>query len=70
LKLSSLWHASSSPSSFDLQLPVYAEAMALAYTENFSISSSASSSPRERYDPRVLHFIDQSASESEDEFIA
>ena len=58
----------SSPSS-SMQLPCYAEDMAVAYANNSSHISSASSSPREGYDPRVLRFIDQSASESEDEFI-
>ena len=58
----------SSPSS-SMRLPCYAEDMAVVYANNSSPSSSASSSPRIRYDPRVLRFIDQSASESEDEFI-
>jgi hypothetical protein len=57
-----------SPSSSTMQLPCYAEDMALAYAKVSSPSSSASSSPRHGYDPRVLRFIDQSASESEDEF--
>ena len=52
-----------------MRFPCYAEDMAIAYAQESSISCSASSSPRERYDPRVLRFIDQSASESEDEFI-
>jgi hypothetical protein len=58
-----------SPPSSSLRLPCYAEDMALAYAKDSSHSSSASSRPRVRYDPRVLRFIDQSASESEDEFI-
>jgi hypothetical protein len=58
----------SSPSS-SMRLPCYAEDMAVAYANYSSHSSSASSSPREGYDPRVLRFIDQSALESEDEFI-
>jgi hypothetical protein len=58
-----------SPPTPTMRLPCYAEAMAVAYAKESSHSSSASSSPRQRYDPRVLRFIDQSASESEDEFI-
>ena len=58
-----------SPTSSTMRLPCYAEDMAAAYTKDSSHSCSASSSPRHRYDPRVLRFIDQSASESEDEFI-
>jgi hypothetical protein len=52
-----------------MRLPCYAEALAVAYAKDSSHSSSASSSPRLRYDPRVFRFIDHSASESEDEFI-
>jgi hypothetical protein len=58
-----------SPLTPSMRLPCYAEAMAVAYAEDSSHSSSAYSSPRQTYDPRVLRFIDQSASESEDEFI-
>jgi hypothetical protein len=58
-----------SPRSPNMRLPCYAEDMALAYAKTASPSSSASSSPHHRFDPRVLRFIDQSASESEDEFI-
>ena len=58
-----------SPTSPTMRIPCYAEDMAGAYARDSSHSSSASSSPRLRYDPRVLRFIDQSASESEDEFI-
>ena len=58
-----------SPTSPTMRLPSYAEDMAVAYVKNSSHSSSASSSPRVKYDPRVLRFIDQSASESDDEFI-
>ena len=58
----------SSPNS-SMRFPCYAEDMAVAYATYSSPSSSASSSPRVGYDPRVLRFIDQSASESEDEFI-
>ena len=58
----------SSPSTSNMQFPCYAEDMALAFARESSISCSASSSPRQMYDPRVLNFIDQSASESEDEF--
>ena len=58
-----------SPTSSNMQLPCYAEDMAIAYAEHSSPSFIASSSPRHRYDPRVLRFIDHSASESEDEFI-
>ncbi len=58
-----------SPTSPTMRLPCYAEDMAEAYAKYSSHSSSASSSPCERYDPRVLRYIDQSASESEDEFI-
>ena len=59
----------SSPTSSSMRLPCYAEDMTLAYAKDSSHSCSASSSPRERYDPRVLKFIDHSASESEGEFI-
>jgi hypothetical protein len=58
----------SSPSS-SMRFPCYVEDLAVVYAKYSSHSSSASSSPREGYDPRVLRFIDQSASESEDEFI-
>jgi hypothetical protein len=58
-----------SPPTSYMRLPYYAENMAVAYAKESSISCSASSSPRQRYDPRVLRFIDQSASESEDDFI-
>jgi hypothetical protein len=58
-----------SPYSSSMRLPCYAEDMAVAYAKVSSHSSSASSSPRLSYDRRVLRFIDQSASESEDEFI-
>ena len=58
-----------SPPSSDMRLPCYAEDMALAFAKHSSHSSSASSSPHHRYDPRVLRFIDHSASESDDEFI-
>jgi hypothetical protein len=58
-----------SPTSSSLRLPCYAEDMAVAYAKDSSPSPSASSSPRVRFDPRVLRFIDQSASEGEDEFI-
>jgi hypothetical protein len=58
-----------SPPSSTMRLPCYAEDMAIVYAKDSSHSSSASSSPRVKYDPRVLRFIDQSASESEDEFI-
>ena len=58
-----------SPTSPSMRLPCYAEDMAVAHAKYSSHSSSASSSPRERYDPRVLRYIDQSASESENEFI-
>jgi hypothetical protein len=57
-----------SPISSNMRLPCYVEDMAVAYAKDSSRSSSASPSPRQRYDPRVLRFIDQSASESEDEF--
>ena len=57
-----------SPTSPTMRLPCYAEDMAVAQAKHSSHSSSASSSPRERYDPRVLRYIDLSASESEDEF--
>ena len=43
--------------------------MAIVYANLSFHSSSASSSPRQIYDPRVLRYIDQSASDSEDEFI-
>jgi len=59
-----------SPTTSNMRLPCYAEDMALAFAKESSISCSASYSPRERYDPRVLRFIDQSVSESEDEFIS
>ena len=58
-----------SPPSFNMRLPCYAEDMAIAYAKDSSHSSSAYSSPRPRYDPRVLRFIDHNASENEDEFI-
>ena len=58
-----------SPPCSNMRLPCYAEDMAVAYAKHSSHSSSASSSPRQRYDPRILQFIDHSASESEDEFI-
>jgi hypothetical protein len=58
-----------SPPSSSMRLPCYAEDMAVAYAKDSSLSCSASSSPRLRYDPKVFRFIDQSASESEDEFI-
>jgi len=58
-----------SPPTPSMRLPCYAEDMAVAYAKDSSHSSSASSSPRVNYDPRVLRFIDQSASDSEDEFI-
>jgi hypothetical protein len=58
-----------SSSSSNMRPPCYAENMAVAYAKDSSHNCSASSSPRQRYDPRVLRFIDQSASESEDEFI-
>jgi hypothetical protein len=58
-----------SPPTPTMRLPCYAEDMAVAYAKDSSHSSSASSSPRVKYDPRVLRFIDQSASESEDGFI-
>ena len=58
-----------SPLSSNMRFPYYAEDMVVAYAKDSSHSCSASSSPRQRYDPRVLRFIDQSASESEDEFI-
>ena len=58
-----------SPTTSCMRLPCYAEDMAIAYAKEPSHSCSSSSSPRQRYDPRVLGFIDQSASESEDEFI-
>jgi hypothetical protein len=58
-----------SPPTCSMRLPCYAEDMAVAYAKDSSHSSSASSSPRVKYDPRVLRFIDQSASESEDGFI-
>ena len=57
-----------SPRSPNMRLPCYAEDMAVAYAKTASPSSSASSSPRLRFDPRVLKLIDQSASESEDKF--
>jgi hypothetical protein len=63
------YFAFGSPPSSCMRLLCYAEDMAVAYAKDSSHSCSASSSPRERYDPRVLQFIDQSASESEDEFI-
>ena len=43
--------------------------MAVAYANNSSLSSSVFSSPRLRYDPKVLRYIDNSTLESEDEFI-
>ena len=58
-----------SPTSSSMRLPCYAEDMAVAQAKYSSHSSSAFSSPRERYDPRVLRFIDHSASESADKFI-
>ena len=58
-----------SPPSFSMRLPCYAEDIAVGFALDSSHSSSVSSSPRHIYDPRVLRFIDQSASESEDEFI-
>ena len=58
-----------SPPRSSMRLLCYAEDMAVAYAKDSSHSSSAYSSPRVRYDPRVLRFIDQSASESEDDFI-
>ena len=58
-----------SPTSSSMRLPCYAEDMAVAQAKYSSHSSSASSSPSERYDPRVLKYIDHSALESEDEFI-
>jgi hypothetical protein len=58
-----------SPPSLIIRLSYYTEDMAVAYAKDSSHSCSASSSPRQRYDPRIFRFIDQSASESEDEFI-
>ena len=58
-----------SPTSSTMRLPCYAKDMVAAYAKDSSHSCSASSSPHQRYDPRVLIFIDQNASESEDEFI-
>ena len=58
-----------SPPSSEMRLPCYAEDMAVAYANVSSPSSSASSSPCHIFDPRVLLFIDLSASESEDEII-
>jgi hypothetical protein len=58
-----------SPPTPRMRLRCYAEAMAVAYAKDSSHSCSASSSPRLGYDPRVLIFINQSASESENEFI-
>jgi hypothetical protein len=55
--------------SLSMRLPCYAEDMVVAYAKDFSHGYSAFSSPRQRYDPRVLKFIDQSVSESDDEFI-
>jgi hypothetical protein len=57
------------PPSSSMRLSCYAKDMTLVYAKDSSHSCSASSSPRQRYDPKVLRFIDQSASESEDEFI-
>jgi hypothetical protein len=65
LKSSSPLSALRSPLAYELS----PEDMAVAYAKTASPSSSASSSPRHSFDPRVLRFIDQSASESEDEFI-
>jgi hypothetical protein len=59
----------SSPPGSSMRLLCYAEDIAIAFANNSSHSSSASSSPRYRYNPRVLRFIDHNASESEDEFI-
>ena len=58
-----------SPPSSSIRLPCYAEDIIVTYAKNSSHSCSASSSPRQRKNPRVLRFIDQSALESEDEFI-
>ena len=58
-----------SPTSSSMRRPYYAEDMAVAYAKDSSHSCSDSSTPRHRYDPRVLRFIDHSALESDDEFI-
>ena len=58
-----------SPPSSTMRFLCYAKIMALAYANDSSHSCSASSSPRQRYDPKVLKFIDHSASESDDECI-
>jgi len=45
---------------------VYAEALAEAYANASSTSSSISPSPRRKYDPRVCAYFELSASESDD----
>lgn len=64
------WCVSSSPPSSPLHLPIYAEAMALAYADASSDDSSVSPSSCLNYDPRVMRFLDIMASESDDDFIA
>jgi hypothetical protein len=59
----------SSLSSSNMRLLYYAEDVAVAYAKDSSYSCSASFSPHQRYNPKVLRVIDQSASESDDEFI-
>lgn len=57
----------SSERSSPLSLPVYAEALAIAYAEESSTSSGQSHRRGRRYDPRVIEFIDLTAMESDDE---
>lgn len=54
-----------SPDSSPQGLPVYAEALATAFVNASSSSSSCFSTPHRHYDPQVLSNIDVSAIESD-----
>ena len=47
-------------------LPIYAEGLAIAFVNESSISSPYHTPRRKRYDKRVVHYLDLSASESDD----
>lgn len=47
-------------------LPIYAEGLAVAFANESSDSSPNYTSRRKRYDKRVVHYLDLSASESDD----
>ena len=69
MNITSLWVDAMSPPKTWFELPCYAEALACDLADQSTTSSSASSSPCvQKYDPRVVIYVDESAIECDEAF--